>query len=159
MSSTEADPTRVRQACPADEEELFALAVNLHAENGIYALCEEKVRFELQRAIRREESIIGVVGKDRVEGAAWLAFSQDWYTEDYGILERFVHVLPEYRKSTNAKDLIAWTDAVRRECNLPLHIGILSNERTEAKIRFYRKSFGEPAGAFFLVGAETGRAH
>jgi hypothetical protein len=41
---------------------------------------------------------------------------------------------------------------------MPLLIGVLSNSRTEAKIRLYKRHFGEPAGAYFLYNARTGEA-
>ena len=35
-------------------------------------------------------------------------------------------------------------------------IGVLSNHRTEAKVRLYERQFGKPSGAFFLYNARTG---
>lgn len=157
MIAPEADPSRVRLADLQDEEELMTVAAQLHAENGIYNLCRNKVREELRASLEQKSGIIGVIGeRNFIQGAAWLLFVQEWYTDDWCIMERFNYVLPQWRASTNAKDLIAWTKVVRARCGVPLHIGVFSNERTEAKVRLYRKQLGEPAGAFFLVGAQTG---
>jgi hypothetical protein len=35
-----------------------------------------------------------------------------------------------------------------------LVIGVLTNHRMEAKVKLYRKKFGKPAGAFFVVGGK-----
>lgn len=165
MIAPEADPSRVRLAGPQDEEELFTLATNLHTENAIYRMNPDKVRAEIRASLSGQtdnagndvpqQGIIGIVGQRVIEGAAWLVYMQDWYTDDYSLQERFIHVKPEYRRSTNAKDLLAWAKRVAVH-TCPLHIGIFSNERTEAKIRLYRKQLGEPVGAFWLFGATTG---
>ena len=42
------------------------------------------------------------------------------------------------------------------DLGIPLIIGVLSNQRTEAKIRLYERQFGAPAGAFFLYNVHTG---
>lgn len=161
MIAPEADHRRVRIAGPADEEELFALAERLHEENAVYPISPSKVRTELKASLgssdgRQQEGIIGVVGDGRIEGAAWLVYFQEWYTDAFCLAERFIHVLPEFRRSTNAKDLIAWAKRISEHTATPLHIGILSNDRTEAKVRLYRKHLGQPVGAFWLHGATTG---
>ena len=46
--------------------------------------------------------------------------------------------------------------AYLREHIIPLLIGVLSNKRTEGKIRLYERQLGKPSGAFFLYGARTG---
>lgn len=160
MIAPEADPNRVRVAGPADEEELLDLAQNLHLENAVYPISKPKVLSELRASLgstdgRQQEGIIGVVGDGRIEGAAWLVYCQEWYTDAFCLAERFIHVLPEYRRSTHAKDLIAWAKRIS-ERTAPLHIGILSNDRTEAKVRLYCKHLGKPAGAYWLYGATTG---
>jgi hypothetical protein len=39
---------------------------------------------------------------------------------------------------------------------MPMTIGVLSNHRTEAKIRMYMRMFGGNAGVYFLYNAKTG---
>ena len=39
---------------------------------------------------------------------------------------------------------------------LPLVIGVLSDDRTVAKVRTYQKVFGPPAGAFFVYRPKGG---
>jgi hypothetical protein len=36
-------------------------------------------------------------------------------------------------------------------------IGVLSNHRTEGKVKLYGRIFGDSAGAFFLYNAKTGK--
>jgi hypothetical protein len=39
---------------------------------------------------------------------------------------------------------------------MPLMIGVMSNSRTDAKVKLYERQFGNPAGSFFLYGVKTG---
>jgi hypothetical protein len=64
-----------------------------------------------------------------------------------------------YRNSTNSNDLIAWAKAMSIHFSLPLMAGVVSNQRTQAKIRHFRRAFGEPVGAFFLFNAGSIGVH
>ena len=75
---------------------------------------------------------------------------------DPGLIELFSYVKPEFRSSTNLRDLIAWAMAMASHFDLALMIGIISNHRTQAKVRHYRRALGEPVGTFFLFNATTG---
>lgn len=151
-----ADPNRVRQADVGDEEELIGLCRALHDENALFPMSERKVRDILRRAFDRNGGVIGVVGKGRIEGAICLTLSTQWYADEWYIEELFNYVYPEFRRSSNARDLIAFAKMVSGELELPLLIGVLSNTRTAAKVRMYQHQLGKPAGAFFLHGAVTG---
>jgi hypothetical protein len=49
--------------------------------------------------------------------------------------------------------LISFGKKCAIDIGVPLMMGILSGERTEAKVRLYCRQFGTPAGAFFLSNA------
>lgn len=143
--------SRVRKADRGDEKEVMALCRELHKENGLFTLTEEKVQSYLDRAFNRNGAIIGVIGeRGRIEGAIYLMISDFWYSDDWHLAELFSYVLPQYRKSSNAKDLIAFAKRCALELKLPAVIGIISNERTEAKVNLYRRQLGTAVGAFFV---------
>ncbi len=149
---------RVRLAKPEDEEEIFAICCALHQENGAFPMSERKVRDVVQRCLNQQNGIIGAVGDPGViEGIICLTLGSSWYTEAWCLEELFNYVLPGHRKSENAKELIVFAKACALELGLPLMIGVLSNERTEAKVRLYQRQLGAPAGAFFMVGAQSGQ--
>lgn len=156
------DHTRVRVADSDDEEALMELANYLHAENGLFDMDPVAIRYAFRKAIigrpEQRHGIIGVIGRgDDMEGAIFLEPACLWYTTQPCMQELFSYVYPKYRSSTNSTDLIAFATHVSDHFKIPLMIGILSNKRTEAKVRHYRRALGEPAGAFFLHGASTGR--
>jgi hypothetical protein len=159
MSFMEQTP-RVRMAKPEDEDEIFAICKLLHEENGIFPMSDTKVRARIHECLYQRGGIMGVVGKPgQIEAVICLSLAQGaWYTDAYSLDEHFAFVLPNHRRSENAKELIIFAKACANELGLPLQIGVLSNERTEAKVRLYQRQLGAPAGAFFLVGAQTGHA-
>ncbi len=155
------DVSRVRLADALDVEELFELCQHLHEENFIFPMASHKVRAMLQGATRPEieqrRGIVGCIGdRGGIEAAIFLEIDSLWYADEPGLIELFSYVRPEFRKSSNSRDLIAWAMGMSNHFHLPLMIGIISNHRTEAKVRHYKRALGEPAGAFFLYGARTG---
>ena len=146
-------------AKPEDEVEIFEICRQLHAENAVFPLDVSRVIGMIRALTQQRGGIIGVIRNEhQIEALICLTITQFWYSEDFILEEQFNFVLPEYRKSENAKELIIFASAAAKNLGIPLIIGILSNERTDAKIRLYRRQLGEPSGAYFLVGARTGEA-
>jgi hypothetical protein len=141
----------VRKAIPSDEPELMEMCRKLHQENGIFSFSERKVRDVLQSAWNGKGGIIGVIGSPgKLESSICLTIGDYFYTDDFHIGELWNFVLPEHRKSPNAKEMIRFALRCSDEIGLPLIIGVLSNERTAAKLRLYHRLLGEPAGGFFV---------
>lgn len=151
------DLIRVRIGHPTDESEIYEMACRLHAENGLFSICEEKVRAFFQKMLHQKDGIIGVIGEQgKIEAALCLQIGCDWYSDVLYLQEIFNYCKPEYRNSNNAKLLIEFAKACSLATQMPLMIGILSNQRTEAKIRLYQRRLGKSSGAFWLHGATTG---
>ncbi len=93
-----------------------------------------------------------------LEAAALLRVEEPWYSEDLALVERGIYVHPYYRhkKGRRAHMLIEACKRTSDELDLPLLIGVLSNQRTAGKTRLYGRQLGEPAGVFFLYHARTG---
>jgi hypothetical protein len=160
-------PSVVRIARPADRQELWRLFLQGHRENGQFNLAPEKVDWFLTRALHPEtipewdtgaRGAIGVIGDiGRLEAMAFVTIGTFWYSHDRHLEEFLVYVDPECRTSYHARALITWMKAQSDRTGLPLLTGVISNERTEAKVRLYRRML--PAvGAFFLYGGETVRS-
>lgn len=140
----------VRPAEPQDEDKIISMIQLLHDENGLFPLSTKKVRQYMQRYFRREGALIGVIGDvgDPV-GSIYLEIGQPYYSEAWYLNEAWNFVHPDHRRSDYAKKLLGWAKHVSEEMQLPLMLGIVSNHRTEAKIRLYEKQL-EKAGAFFV---------
>lgn len=153
----------VRRALPDDHQQIWKLFLQGHEENGIFTLAPEKVEFFLQRALhpdkimpwdtgtRGEVAVIGPPG--HLEALCFIVLGQFWYSNDFHLEELLVFVDPEHRNSGHAKALIDWMKEKSDELGIPVLTGIMSNSRTEAKVRLYRRQL--PAiGAFFLYRPE-----
>lgn len=142
----------VRIATPADENGLVTLCRLNHEENGAHPFFEPYVRGTIQRGILRQNAIIGVIGpSDKLEGFVLILIDPVWYStpSERQLLELMNFVHPDFRRSSNSKDLIAFAKKAADETGLDLTIGVLSNIRTEAKIRLYKQQL-PLAGAFFV---------
>lgn len=149
----------VRKAVPADAPELMEMCRDLHTENAMFSMNEQKVATMLEKAFNQQGAIIGALGPTGgIEGAIFMLISSFWYSNDYCLEELFSYVKPKYRRSTNAKELIKFGTRCSDELGIPLVIGVVSNERTKAKVGLYQRQLSDPCGAYFLhrpVGALT----
>ena len=147
-------PGRVHIAEPRDEEELMGLCRDLYSENGMFPLNEDKVRAMLRKAFNREGGVLGVIGESgKIEGMIYMMVSTFWYSDQPHLEELFAYVVPEYRKTKNAKELMKFAKWCSDQSGFPLIIGVISNERTEGKVRLYQREFSKPVGNFFYYKA------
>jgi hypothetical protein len=141
----------VRKALPEEADEILAMCRCLWQENGQFSFSEKKVRAKIDDAFNRLGAIIGVIGETgKLQGSICIHISDYFYTDEYHLGELWNYVLPQYRKSTNAKDLIRFGMRCSDEIGIPLLIGVISNERTAAKLGLYQRILGDPAGGFFI---------
>ena len=153
-------PESVRYATPADEAGIMGLCRLLAEENGMFDMDEEKVRFALRRAVHYDRTICGVVGPSGdPHGAILLFVGAPWYAKaGVQILEElfnFVH--PDHRKgASHAADLMDFAKHVADDLGVVLQIGVISNIKTEAKVRLYKRRF-HYMGAFFTHNGHLAR--
>lgn len=162
---TEALPERIsaavmpdiRLAVPDDFPQLMEICRQMHQENGAVSVDWQGVAETISQGLYQQGAMIGVVGGvGAIEGALYLQISSFWYSKDVMLQELFAYVLPQFRKSNNAKALIDFAKRCGERFNVPVLIAVISNHRTQEKVRLYSRRLGSPAGAFFLVGARTG---
>ena len=146
----------VRWADRRDEQRVMDLCHLLHKENGLFDMDEDSVRGMLRKAWNRDGGIVGVIGApDKpLEGAICLCLEQMWYSKQWHLGELFNYVHPDHRRSDHAKALIEFAKASAEKLKVPLIIGIISNHRTEAKVRLYERRLPK-AGAFFVYNTAT----
>lgn len=151
-------PGRVRIADPCDEEEIMGLCMQLHEENGIFPVNKDKVRAMLRRAFERDGGVLGAIGESgKIEALIFMLVSTFWYSDQHHLEELFSYVHPDYRKSRNAVDLMGFAKWCSDQSGFPLVIGVISNERTEEKVRLYQRQFDKPMGNFFLYLARDAK--
>lgn len=153
-SNSSVEPTEVRMATAADRQPLLDLMILLHGENGLFSVSPAKVDAMLDRFYRGQGALIGVIGEVGAPvGAIYLEISQVVYSDDWLLVEQFNFVHPDHRRSSYAKQLIAYAKRCSDELKLPLMVGILSNIRTQAKMVLYDKWLTR-AGGYYIYGLE-----
>ena len=141
----------VRLAEPQDIPEIMRLTKACLRENYPgYPASEAKVASIVALHYNKNGGVIGVVGPvgGPLSGAVVMAVRQQWYSDDYALQEMILFVDPEHRKSTYAKQLMQFAKKAAEALGLELMIGVWSHNRTEAKVRLYKRQF-TPVGAFF----------
>ena len=151
----------VREAKPEDFEEIMRLSFAAASENALSEPDIGLLKSEVLDGITRNGGVIGVIGGDagsKLEGMIILKISSMWYNMEPIIQDNAIFVDPDFRsaKGGRARKLAEWAKLTSEKLGIPLAIGVLSNSRTEAKIRLFERVFGPPAGVYFLHNAKTG---
>lgn len=152
-------PSTIRKAMPQDAPEIWRLFLQLHRENGLFTIAPAKVTSFMDRALHPERiphwdlgprAQIGVIGPPgRLEAVVFVLIAQFWYSEDFHLEELLVFVDPECRKSGHAVACVRWMKNLSDQLKIPLLTGIISKERTAAKIRLYDRMLPR-IGAFYF---------
>ena len=153
-------PSVVRLATRSDWQEVARLLLNANAENGIFKANHDKVARLINRVLFPEtippgdtgtRGVIGIIGESHaLEAIIFLIVGQMWYSTEHHLEELVVFVEPEHRKSEHLKAIVKWEKDQVEITGLPLFTGIISNQRTEAKCRLYRRMLPK-VGEFFLL--------
>jgi len=129
-------------------------------ENGFVDPNPQKLLAEIWPALNLHDGLVGIIQDEGnwLEGAILLRIGTMWYSDAPVLEEKAIFISPDYRsaKGGRARRLCEFSKRMSDELDLPLVIGVLSNHRTEAKVRLYERQFGKPSGAFFLYNAKTG---
>lgn len=151
----------VREAKPEDLEEIMRLSIASAEENNISDPDVNLLEDEVRAGVARSGGVIGVIGGapgTRLEAIIILRLGALWYNAEPIIQDNVIFVDPEFRaiKGGRARKLVEWAKVTAEKLGIPLAIGVLSNIRTEAKIRLFERVLGPPAGVYFLHNAKTG---
>lgn len=154
------DDIKVRIGTPEDVHNLMELAMLACDENGFVNPNPVKLLNEIWPALQLHEGIIGMIGNpgEKPEAAILLRVGHVWYSDNPVLEERAIFVHPDFRsaKGGRAAKLCRFAKETADRMDMPLMIGVLSNDRTAAKIRMYERQFGSPTGVYFLYKAHTG---
>ena len=143
--------SKVRKAGWSDDAEIRAMMWDGYLEHEFFQPSEARIQEMCRKAFDRDGAIIGAIGPvGAVESIIYLAITQFEYTDEWCLCEVHNYVRPEFRRTSNAKDMIDFGKRCSEELGLRLVIGVVSNERTKAKMELYRRRLGEPAGGYFV---------
>jgi GNAT superfamily N-acetyltransferase len=150
---------KVRIGTPADIHGVMELAKLALEETDLAPINQEKILHEIWSALCLEGSIFGVIGKpgERVEAGVLLRIGQIWYSDNPVLEERIIFVHPDFRSARGgrAAKLCKFAKETADRMGMPLMVGVLSSNRTTAKIRMHERHFGSPAGIFFFYNGRS----
>lgn len=157
----ETGDVHVRVGTPEDVHAVMDVALMAVAENGFAKVDTDLLLQDIWSALNLKNGIMGVIGTpgEQVEGVVLLRIGSMWYSSDSRILEeRAIFVHPDFRsaKGGRATRLCEFSKMTADTLGIPLTIGVMSSDRTAAKVRTYRRIFGEPSGAYWLYNGKTG---
>jgi hypothetical protein len=136
------------------------LALSAANENGLIEPNKIKMLNEIWSSLNLQHGVMGVIGEvgKPLEAAVLMRTEPMWYSDKMCLIERAVFVRPEFRsaKGGRASRLCDFAKKTADELKIPLVIGILSTHQTEAKVRLYRRKFGEPSGGYWIYNGGTG---
>jgi len=145
-------PPHVRLAVSADIDDILELGRLIHAENAVMPMSEERIAEYAWRGINQERAVMGIIGPvGHIEAVVYLVIGRFWYSDNFHLEELFSFVRPEHRKSDNAKALLEFEKSCSKRLGIPLLMGVISSNRTAAKIRLYERRLGKQSGAYFLL--------
>ena len=157
---TKLEDLEIRIGTPEDLDGMMQIAMMACEENGFLDPNPGKLAAEMWPALHQDHGIVDIIGPKggEIEGAVLLRIGDMWYSDTQVVEEKAIFIHPDYRsaKGGRARKLCEFSKRAADRLELPLIIGVLSNHRTEGKVRLYRRQFGEPSGAFFLYGGKTG---
>lgn len=158
---------RVRPATWADEAELMEICRLDHAENGVGSFSPGRVRDVFRRALdpgANEIAVIGVVGGETcIEGSIGLAVETGWNSETPVLNGLWAYVRPDFRRSTNLKDLIAYAVAMAEPApvglGIPVMLRSVMTAKTAGQVQHMQRHLGHPCACVWIVESTYGGAH
>ena len=150
----------IRIGTPEDIHDIMDIAVDVWQELAILPPSNEKILQQLWSALNLDGGAVAIIGKpgERVEGGVLLTIGSMWYSDAKVLEERGIFIHRDFRhsKGGRARRLCEFAKEYANSLGIPLLIGVLSDDRTEAKMRLYERQFGKPSGFSFLYGVSTG---
>lgn len=154
------DDLRLRLGTLDDLPEVMDLAIAAAKENSLFDCTAAHLVKTIYPCLNMDKGMVGCIGKEkgRIEGIVVLVMGTVFYSDTVCLEEKTLYVRPEFRsaKGGRASKLVKFSKSVAERLGLPLLIGVLSNQETAHKIALYKRVLGEPAGAFWILGARTG---
>lgn len=154
----------VRLAGPADESALFDLLMSLRDDNNSFGfdIDGDRVSEAIMAGTRGKGGFHGVIdapdAPGKIAGSIGIIWDRQWFSREWGLAQIWLYVRPEYRKGTRYADaLVEWAKTIRDQLEqragqrVRMANVVISQERLEAKLRFWRRNSGEMIGAIFEI--------
>ncbi len=149
---------------PEDEAALFELLGDLRRVNNSFGfeVDDARVAEHIHMGTRATGGLHGVIdAPDKpgmLAGSVGIVWDRWWFSSEWGLAQIWLFVRPEYRAGTGYADaLVDWAKEMRSMMEaaagqkVRMANAVISEERLEAKLRFWQKHSGKMIGAIFEI--------
>lgn len=151
------DTPTVRLASASDEAGILALCWQAHEERNERSLSRPKAEAMVHNCLAGN-GVIGVVDVEAdIRAMIGLIISSAWCSDDLELYDWLVFVRPDCRHLRYLTPLLTFARQQAIRLKLPLWMGFIGYERSEAKARAYRRHFAA-YGEFFRFDPKSPRA-
>ena len=147
---------RLAQPNESDFLRLLPLLKSFSDEHQMGALSGEG--FDLDKAIPEIAATVGcktwIAENDAgvIVGSIGLQLTSSWYSTKKHYIDNWIYVLPEYRATGVAMELIKQVKEFAKTSEHSIVLALYNMEDTERKIKFFQRAGLKLAGALFYVG-------
>lgn len=155
----------VRLAGAGDEDALFSLLMALREDNNRtlnFNVSDARVREHIEMGTRKTGGLHGVIDAPDepgvLAGSIGCIWDRWWFSEEWSLAQLWLFVRPEYRAHTSYADaLVDWAkgmrDALQEKVGKPIGLinAVVSEDRLETKLRFWRRHSGVMIGGIFEI--------
>ena len=153
----------VRLANPSDEDAVVAYLSRLADQWGLrmadgssFPFHEHRARPVVRNALAQRDAWIAVIGETEIEAAIGLEMNRPFFSDAPFISDLFTTVAPAFRDKGHFNALIEFAKSVAHAAGLPLVLGVIANDRVEAKRRLFTMKMGQPSGSFYVYQPKSG---
>lgn len=154
-------PDAVRIAGPHDESALVEFFSKALVNTQPHSVSPERITDWAAYCCHHPENsphaIAGIIdGDGEIAGGICLVVTQPWFSDDWVIDERMIHVLPKYRSLERANNLLDFSRWCADQMEMTLYIGYRSKETKtlQLKSRLFSDKFTNCGESFLYDGAQ-----
>lgn len=146
----------VEIASPDDFEAMMIFLREMHQENGVASMADDKVSQALMRGLHQDRALVGVIRSEgAIAASVGLFVGQWWYSYENHLEDLWLFVGASYRRRPMARPLIEFAKTAAVQLQMPLLMGVLSNERTLPKLKLYERQLPHAGGLFLFNSGVT----
>lgn len=157
-----ANPYGVRSATLADRDALVAFVVQYYGDQGAQPVSEGKVEALVDRCIRRDGAIAGIVdGPSGIEASIGAAMETFDYSDEPHLMVKWIDVAEAARKSSLGKQMVSYSRWLHDRMSeiagqpMPVFLPVLTTVPAMRKVLSYNRSV-PLVGTLFAFGCRPG---
>jgi hypothetical protein len=142
----------VHAATPEDKQALLSFAIMIKTEDALQEVSNDKMEVLVDRCIRRDCGIAGVVrGSLGIEASIGLTIEELDYSDEKHVSVRWLGVHPARRKTDNSARLMGFATRFQEGLGIPLFMEVTTTNALEGKLRWFSRHAPQ-VGALFSLG-------